>query len=313
MRLWAKWHTYRLLRKEATKAIMQIDPDILLGASQVYADLVSTIRCRAKKVIECHEAKMFTHAHFGAKQSLLSRLYNSIARYRYFYIMERNADVICTLTEGDKVLWKKAKRVEVIPNFSTMHVSTISDCTSKRVIVVGRIEGEKGYSRLLQIWKIVTIRHPNWKLDIFGEGSLQSAIEILIKDNDIKNIKIHPFTHDISKEYANSSICAVTSYFEGFSLVILEAMKHGVPCIAFDCRFGPGSIIQDSLNGFLVEDGDIRLFAERLCLMIEDTKMRKEFSREAIKRAKAFEIDEIAIKWNTLFEDIINHNSKLKT
>lgn len=89
-------------------------------------------------------------------------------------------------------------------------------------------------------------------------------------------------------------------------------MKHGVPCVAFNCPFGPGSIIQDCLNGFLVEDGDIRLFAERLCLMIEDTKLRKDFSQEAIKRAKAFDIEEIANKWNTLFENLINPNCKSK-
>lgn len=193
-----------------------------------------------------------------------------------------------------------------------MHISKTSDCVSKRVIAVGQLEWEKGYGRLLEAWKIVSLRHPDWKLDIYGEGSLQRALEKIIRNNTIKNLEIHHFTQNISREFSNSSICVVTSYYEGFSLVLLEAMKHGVPCIAFDCPFGPGSIIQDSLNGFLVHDGDIRLFAERLCLMIEDTKMRKEFSKEAIIRAKAFDIEEIAKKWNTLFEDLINPNCKSK-
>ena len=82
-------------------------------------------------------------------------------------------------------------------------------------------------------------------------------------------------------------------------------MKHGVPCIAFDCPFGPSSIIQDCLNGFLVDDGDISLFAERLCLMIENTKIREDFSREAIKRAKVFDKVIIMKKWKDLFESVL--------
>lgn len=304
-RLWAKWSIIRFRKKEVTKAVLKIDPDILICASQINADLVCSIKCRAKKVVECHEAKVFTHSNFGMNQSLLGRIINSISRSRYFHTIERNADLVCPLTEGDKELWKKAKLVEVIPNFSTMHISKTSDCVSKRVIAVGRLEWEKGYSRLLRIWKIVSSRHPDWKLDIYGEGSLQGALETIIRNNTIKNLEIHPFTHNISQEFANSSICVVTSFFEGFSLVLLEAMKHGVPCIAFDCPFGPGSIIQDSLNGFLVHDGDTRLFAERLCLMIEDTKMRKEFSKEAIIRGNYFNKEAVLETWKTLLESIL--------
>ena len=311
-RLWIKWSINRLMHKSVNEIVNSINPDILLGIGQYKADLVSSVKCRAKKIIECHEARVFTFAGFGKKLSFLSRIILSIDRSRYFRAIERNADAIATLTEEDKLLWKKAKRVDVIPNFSTMKVSKYSDCTNKRVIAVGRLEWEKGYGRLLEVWKIVSYRHPDWKLDIFGEGSLQSAMETIIRNNAIKNLEIHNFTHDISLEFTNSSICVLTSCYEGFSLVILEAMKHGVPCVAFNCPFGPGSIIQDSLNGFLVNDGDIRLFAERLCLMIEDTKMRKEFSQEAIKRAKVFNRDVVINKWKKLFEELtcLNHESE---
>ena len=304
-RLWVKWSVNRLLQKKISETVNRIDPDIILGIIQCQADIISRISCRAKKIIECHEARVFTLSGFGLNLSFLSRLLLNFNRYRYFQIIERHADVIVSLTEKDKLLWKKARYVDVIPNFSTMEVTQYSDCTSKRIIVVGRLEWEKGYGRLLEIWKIVSSRYPEWKLDIFGEGSLQKTMETIIRNNNIKNIEIHNFTRNISQEYAKSSICAVTSCFEGFSLVILEAMKHGVPCVAFDCPFGPGSIIQDSLNGFLVIDGDIRLFAERLCLMIEDTKMRKDFSKEAIRRAKEFDIEAVVDTWKTLFESVL--------
>ena len=304
-RFWIKWSVSRLLRKRVTETVQQIDPDILIGVAQYKADMISRINCRGKKIIECHEARTFTLSGLGMNLSFLSRLLLYFNRYRYFRTIERHADVIVPLTEKDKLLWKKAKHVDVIPNFSTMEVTKYSDCISKRIIVVGRLEWEKGYGRLLEIWKIVSSRYPEWKLDIFGEGSLQKTMETIIRNNNIKNIEIHNFTRNISQEYTNSSICTVTSCFEGFSLVILEAMKHGVPCISFDCPFGPGSIIQDCLNGFLVIDGDIRLFAERLCLMIEDTKMRKDFSKEAIRRANEFDIEAVIDTWKTVFESVL--------
>lgn len=121
-----------------------------------------------------------------------------------------------------------------------------------------------------------------------------------------KNVFFHNFTPDISLEYASSSICAVTSYYEGFSLVLLEAMKHGVPCVAFDCPFGPRNIINDSYCGFLVDNGDIRIFADRLCRLIEDEKLRKQFSKSSLEVTKLYDIDVIMNKWKALFVQLLN-------
>ena len=83
-------------------------------------------------------------------------------------------------------------------------------------------------------------------------------------------------------------------------------MKHGVPCVAFDCPFGPRSIINDGYDGFLVENGETRLFAERLCRLIEDDYLRKQFSKRAIEKAKTYDVDIIMNKWKELFEQILN-------
>ena len=133
---------------------------------------------------------------------------------------------------------------------------------------------------------------------------MYETLIMLIKMNKIKNLTIHNFTQNISQEYAKSSICVVTSFFEGFSLVLLEAMKHGLPCVAFDCPFGPRNIINDASNGFLVNDGDTKLFAERLCRLIEDEELRKQFSKAAIERSLLFDHDSIMNKWKILFEQL---------
>lgn len=304
-RLWIKWQLNRQIKQSIKQYVQKVDPDILIGISFFKANLVSRVKCRAKKVIESHEAKSFTHSEYGKKRPLFARFFITIRRLNYFKTIEQNADVIVTLTEGDKMLWKRAKHIEIIPNFSTMEISNFTDCTSKRVIAVGRLEWEKGFGRLIEAWSIVSSRHPDWHLDIFGEGSMDKTLKVLTNIYKAKNLTFHNVTSNISQEYANSSICAVTSYFEGFSLVLLEAMRHGLPCIAFACPFGPGYIIDDARDGFLVDNGDIRLFAERMCQLIENEDLRKSFSTNALKKANTFNVDLIMNMWKELFEQII--------
>lgn len=306
-RLWVKWQMNKLLKKSITNAVKQVDPDILIGVSRFKANYISSIKCRAKKVIECHESRYNTIFDASTKHILLARLFLKIYTSIYFRTIERNADAIVTLTEGDKMLWKRAKHIEVIPNFSTMHVTQYSDCSQKRVIAVGRLAWEKGFERLIDVWGMVSSIHADWHLDIFGEGRMYNTLIKLIKSYKISNLNIHNCTSNISHEYATSSICCVTSYFEGFSLVLLEAMKHGLPCVAFDCPFGPRSIINDASNGFLVNDGDTRLFAEKLCQLIEDEELRRKFSNSAIIKAKSFDIDIIMNKCKVFYEHLLNN------
>ena len=303
-RFWVKWHINKLLKKSIIEAVKQVDPDILIGVSRFNANYISSIKCRAKKIIECHESKYNTIYDTNINRSFFAKYFIKIYTSLYFHTIIQNADVIVTLTEGDKMLWKRAKYIDVIPNFSTMSISKYSNCTTKRVIAVGRLQWEKGFDRLLDIWKVVVSKHPDWQLEIFGEGELKEELDNMITKANINNVKLNGIAHDISKEYASSSICTVTSYFEGFSLVLLEAMKHGVPCVAFDCPFGPRNIINDASNGFLVNDGDTKLFAERLCRLIEDEELRKQFSKAAIERSLLFDPDSIMNKWKNLFEQL---------
>lgn len=304
-RFWIKWKLNRLLRKSISQTVSAINPDIVMGMSRFKANFVSTINCKAKKIIECHEVRYNTLYNIGDIQSLPIRSFMKIYEFFYFKTIEYHADTVVALTEEDKKLWKRAKHTVVIPNFSTMSIHQQSNCTAKRVIAIGRLSWEKGFGRLIEIWSYVSSKHPDWYLVIWGEGGMYDTLRMLIQLYKAKNIAIHNYTSDISSEYASSSICAVTSYFEGFSLVLLEAMKHGVPCVAFDCPFGPRTLINDSYNGFLVENGEIRIFADRLCRLIEDEELRKQFSKSSIEKSKSFDVDIIMNKWRTLFDELI--------
>lgn len=305
MRLWMKIKTEWELKRLLTKTIKQLSPDILVGILSFKADMICKISCPAKKIIECHEARYYSLADTERNRSFFSRLYmNLYKRNNYFRTIEKNADMVITLTNGDKELWKKAKRIEVIPNFSNIKITRLCNIQCKRVISVGRLSPEKGYDRLLNIWKIVSTNHPDWQLDIFGEGKSRNTIVDTITHEGIININLHQTTSLISKEYANSSICVMTSYYEGFGLTLLEALKHGIPCIAFDCPFGPASIIEDNKCGFLVEDGNIQEYAEKLSLLMSDIRKRESFSVSAIEQAKKFSFEIITQKWAKIYEEV---------
>lgn len=305
-RLLVKWETNQALKKLLTKTIHQIDPDIVIGVARFAADIVTTIKCRAKKIIECHEARPFIMADMEGNRALVSRLYtNLIMKKRYFRMIERHADVVVTLTEGDSHLWKKARHLEVIPNFSTMAVSRMADYKNKRVIAVGRLSAEKGYDRLLKIWKRVSPQHQDWSLEFFGDGKLHSMLTNMIHDLQLLNVTINPPTPHISEEYSKSAICVMTSHFEGFPLVLLEAIRHGLPCIAFDCPFGPASIIKDGICGYLIEENSIEQYAQKLSLLMDQEDIWKSLSKEAIKRGEDFSVETVMNRWRQLFEDLV--------
>ena len=304
-RLWMKIKADKELKEILTETVTKLNPDILIGLVRFKADIVSKINCRAKTIIECHEARYYSLADIEHTRSLFSNLFMNIyKRNQYFQTIEKNADVVVTLTNGDKQLWRKAKRVEVIPNFTTIQVKNSYDYESKRLIAVGRLSPEKGFDRLLNIWKQVSPKHPDWQLDIFGEGKIRDSLNETINNQKIQNICIHPSSSHINEEYGKSSIYVMTSYYEGFPLTLLEALKHGIPCIAFNCPFGPDNIILDNKCGYLIEDGNNQLYVKQLCKLMENEQIRKDFSMVAIERAKTFSVDTIMALWDNLFKNV---------
>lgn len=200
----------------------------------------------------------------------------------------------------------KLTNTEVIENPNTI-VNLYGKSSSKNrvVISVGRLTEQKGFDTLIDIWSNICTKYPNWKLKIVGDGPLKDELFNKIKINDLEeSITISGFTEDISNEYVHSDILAMTSRYEGFGLVLVEAQSCGLPTIAFDCPFGPRNIINDGHDGYLIKQNDIQDFIKKLETLMEDDKLRSEYSENAIKNAKRFSIDEISNKWIKLFNTI---------
>jgi glycosyltransferase involved in cell wall biosynthesis len=293
-------------KKQLQQVVQQINPDFLIALSYFYADFICSIPCHAVKIVESHEPRAYTLSTqaYNLKLSLIKWGYMNLFRIIYLRRVECFADIIVTLTKGDAKLWQRANRIEITPNFTTINVIGHSSVHEKRVIAVGRLEWQKGFDRLIRAWIIVNKMHPDWQLSIFGSGSMEIELRYLIQQEKLHNANIFPFTKDISKEYLNSSIYALSSHYEGLPLVLIEAIQHGLPCVAFECPFGASDVIVDNQCGFIVDEGDIDTFAQRLCQLIESEELRKRFSNNALERSKSYDVKKVMAMWDSLFREL---------
>ncbi|MBS7124188.1 MAG: glycosyltransferase, partial [Coprobacillus sp.] len=170
----------------------------------------------------------------------------------------------------------------------------------KRVIAVGRLDEQKGFDMLINAWSRIEEKVPDWKLDIFGEGPLRKQLQDQIKNLNLKNIYLKGYSVDIEKEYINSSVFVLSSRYEGFVLALMEAQAKALPCVSFDCKEGPAELIDNGINGYLIEEGNEREFSEKLLELLLDEKLRKKFSENSRKDLDRFNIEKIIEKWNRL-------------
>jgi len=304
-RLWVKWKLHRQLLRQLNLTVNMLNPDVLVSMGYFLADVVSCLPCKARKIVESHESRLFLMSDHGLSRGILSKWFMSFYRSRYLRCVERNADVVVTLTHDDARHWAASRRVEVIPNFTIMTNTVQHDAAARRVIAVGRLEWQKGFDRLIAAWQLIASRHPDWRLDIFGDGTLEQDLKRQIAEAGLQqSAAIHPFTANIQDEYAHSAVLALSSRFEGFGLVLIEAMQNGVPCVVFDCPFGPSEVILDGQCGFVVADGDTKQFAEKLSQLMADDNMRARFSASAQERAKCYDQPTVMSQWEQLFNSL---------
>lgn len=194
----------------------------------------------------------------------------------------------------------------IIPNPLWFKTNQYSGLKSKRVIAVSRHSYEKGLDRLLLIWSKVIEKHPDWNLDIYGKSNIDIDLREIAKSLDIsKNVTFYEPVKNINDKYLEASFYVMTSYYEGFPMVLIEAMASGLPCIAYDCPCGPRAIINNNENGFLIENGNLYSFVQKIELLIEDENIRIEMGKKSHKSAEKYNLEFIMQQWKLLFESLV--------
>ena len=215
------------------------------------------------------------------------------------------------LTHEDAALWPELNNVIVIPNPTSFFSDTVSDCMRKQVIAAGRYVSQKGFDRLISAWQKVASRHPDWVLKIYGDGGERESLQQQIAELGLsENCILEHSVSDIAAKFQESSIFVLSSRYEGFGLVIVEAMSCGLPVVSFACHCGPQDIISEGIDGLLLPEGDIDGLAKKICLLIEEEELRKKMGKMARLKSEDYKIENIGVQWTALFESLLKSEKK---
>ncbi|GHT65757.1 glycosyl transferase [Bacteroidia bacterium] len=297
----------REYRKKLEKLLDEVRPDITittLGGWDI--EFINDLKDGSIKIGELHLS-------YDYRKEMARKLYDSYVPNLVGRIMTEDFKQKCkklrqliVLTEEEKSFWIEHPNVIVIPNPSPFVAHRSSTTKNKKAIAVGRLVYDKGFDLLVEAWKKVLEKHPEWELSIFGNGAQKETLSGLIEESGLERVvKLSGVVENIHEHYPDYSILIFpTRATDALPMVIIEAMSYGLPVVAFNISCGPKELIKDGKNGFLVDSGDVDGLTEKINELIESDDLRKAMGQTAIEVASDFKIEKVMDRWIHLFEEL---------
>lgn len=284
--------------------IKKLKPDVIIVCDDgLKAFFLPIILGKIKPIIyERHVSKNIEIA----KDFNIFKLIVAKTKMKIMEVLGATFSKFIVLTKENTKEWN-LNNLQIISNPLSFYPNENATLQNKKVIAVGKHSYQKGYDRLLVSWQKVIVSNPDWKLEIYGKKDSSQELEHLAKELNIASsvIFFEP-EKNILPKYLDSSIYVMSSRFEGFGMVLIEAMACGIPCVSFDCPFGPSDIIQNNIDGFLVENDNTDELANRLNQLIEDESLRFKMGANAKENVKRFLPETIMNQWDNLFKSYKN-------
>lgn len=288
--------------------IIKLHSYIMKNNIDVIIDIDTVIACFTSYAIKGTKCKQISWEHFNY-WAMIKR--NEKNRFRAKKLIKNNASKLVVLTEEDRK--KHIKEYKLDPEFvvampNPCLSNAISDYKfeNKVFLAVGRLSQQKNFSALLNAWSLICNDCSEWKLIIVGKGELENSLRKQAENLKLCNIIFAGHSNDIAKYYRQASCFVLSSEYEGFPMVILEAQSFGLPVISFDCKTGPKDLIQNNKTGFLVEDGNIEALAKKMLEFTQNEKKAVQMSKEAQRDVQKYNLESITSKWCTLIESVVN-------
>lgn len=286
------------LRKALTKELRKGNYDIIIGVHAPLAGRLATMK-RNLPHVKC----------IGWIHNSFKALFNEGSNYigpdrkRHYIYQFRKLDDAIVLCQHDAEAYNQfdnAFKPAVIYNPLTIKPDAPALGTTKTFLAVGRFSHQhKGFDLLIEAFNLFAQKNQEWKLDIVGEGVEENLYRKLIKRFSLEDrVTIHPFTNHVQAYYSNAQVYVLSSRWEGFGLVLVEAMAHGLPIVSSDLPTSK-EIMGDF--GLYFKNGDIKDLAERLEDATHIDWNKK--SQEAFEIAKRFDIKNIISRWKELIEN----------
>jgi len=284
--------------------------EIVVGTTCEYTTLYAlyNLRHKVKTVIESHTSLFGLKIRVSISRNVLKKIIYQIEDLKIKYFV-KNASMLVCITRSDAEDWSFVSNISVVMNMLSIYPQTITEHTKKEynVISVGRLVKQKGYDLLLNIWSLVHERYPEWILNIYGDGDEKANLLKLRENLNLKEcVNFCEPTLSIYDKYCENNFSVMSSRWEGFGLVLVEAMSCGLPCISFDCPHGPADIIKDGENGFLIEKSNLKAFADNIIYLIEHEDVRKRMGEKARESVRRYLPENVMPQWKSLFESLIN-------
>jgi glycosyltransferase involved in cell wall biosynthesis len=235
----------------------------------------------------------------------------SVARILSRKLAGKYSDAIITLTDADNNYWRTNQLckapVITIHNPSPVVSGDIRSGENREPIVlsVGRLNHQKGFDQLLDAWQIVSTNRHNWQLHIVGSGEMKEELEQKINVLGLTgSVQLIPATSYINKHYNQAGIYCLSSRYEGFPMVLLEAQAFGLPIVSFNCETGPAEIIKHDETGLLVQNSNTQALADALISLINNEAKRIEMGANALKHALNYSTESIIKQWQQVITTV---------
>ena len=292
----------RLHRRRLTELLLRERADIVVSLYPSESSFIPKIGDESKKVLELHYCKYF-RLQYGRKGLLgLADRFRTWQDER----IVRRFDRFVVLTRQDAAFWGPLPNLSVIPNAALEIPQLRHETGTKRVIAVGRLDYQKGFDRLISAWAMLPeAQRTSWRLDIFGQGEWQQMLQRQIDRSEVgTSVRLNPPTQHIFEEYAASDFLVMSSHYEGFPMVMVEAMACGLPVVSFDFLCGPRDIIRPGENGLIVPEGDVAALAEAMCSLMDDPEILGRMSASARSVSATYSEISVMTQWEQLFNGI---------
>lgn len=297
----------RTYRRMLTQYLKENPQDVCVSFCGKEIEFLPGITDGSAKIAELHFSK-----HYAALFTLEHHkgiLWQAIAHLKTRFLVHNTQkfDKLVVLTQADASDWSTTNaNVTQIYNAMPTIPMAPSECTAKRFIAAGGLAVEKGFDMAIRVWEKVHESHPDWHLDIYGEGPLRESLQRQIDARGLTHIvTLKGQTDNLYAEMVASSGYLLTSLREGFPRVLLEASLCGLPIVAHDCQCGPREIVEEGSNGYLVPYKDEQACANAILRLIEHDDQRQHMGMEARRQVLSrFHEDIIMPQWQQLFTQV---------
>lgn len=296
-------------KKQLSEYLFANKQDIVVSLGGLEMYFLPSIKDGSKKVLWFHFSFNISRLFVAESYLRLIRPFAYSLQTIRRVVYARRFNQIVVLSKSDLKSWSKyCRHCTYIYNPLTIKVSQTSTCKNFQAIAVGVLGIQKGFDYLVDAWEIISRKHPNWCLNIFGDGPDREKLQNQIRRNKLESVvKLKGITNNIAKEYSNHSLFVLSSRAEGFGLVLVEASAFGLPLVSFNCPQGPSEIIENGVNGFLVEQiGDVKSLADAIDVLISNEQLRLKMGKNALVSSKRYSEDVIIKEWHKLFCQLID-------